>query len=79
MTRIKFYSLKRKKEVYVDANKITIKTLKNGRKVAEAIDPETGAKMFKFLSKEDLKLFGKSEDNDDNELPDSGDTTLLKK
>jgi len=57
MTTLKFYSLKSKKEVMVDISKVTLKTLKNGRKAAEAVDPETGAKMFKFLSKEDLKLF----------------------
>jgi len=55
MTSVKFYSLKSKKEVWIDSNKVTIKTMKNGRKAAEAIDPETGSKMFKFLSKEDLK------------------------
>lgn len=57
MAELKFYSLKSKKEVMVDISKATLKTLKNGRKAAEAVDPETGAKMFKFLSKEDLKLF----------------------
>ncbi len=57
MATFKFYSLKSKKDVYVDISKVTLKTLKNGRKAAEAVDPETGAKMFKFLSKEDLKLF----------------------
>ncbi len=57
MATIKFYSLKSKKEVWVDSSKVTIKTMKNGRKAAEAIDPDTGVKMFKFLSKEDLKLF----------------------
>lgn len=57
MAMLKFYSLKSKKEVFVDTSKATLKTLKNGRKAAEAIDPETGSKMFKFLSKEDLKLF----------------------
>jgi hypothetical protein len=57
MATLKFFSLKSKKEVVVDTSKITVKTLKNGRKAAEAIDPETGVKMFKFLSKEDLKLF----------------------
>jgi hypothetical protein len=51
---IKFYSLKLKKEVWVDSSKVTLKTMKNGRKAAEAIDPESGTKMFKFLSKEDL-------------------------
>jgi hypothetical protein len=57
MTTLKFYSLKSKKEVIVDISKVTLRTLKNGRKAAEAEDPETGTKMFKFLSKEDLKLF----------------------
>jgi len=57
MAQLKFYSLKSKKEVFVDTSKITVRTLKNGRKAAEAVDPETGTKMFKFLSKEDLKLF----------------------
>ncbi len=57
MATLKFYSLKSKKEVVVDTSKITVKTLKNGRKAAEAVDPEPGTKMFKFLSKEDLKLF----------------------
>ncbi len=56
MTMIKFFSLKTKKEVWVDSSKVTLKTMKNGRKAAEATDPETGTKMFKFLSKEDLKI-----------------------
>ena len=56
MAELKFYSLKSKKSVFVDVSKVTLKTLKNGRKAAEAIDPETGGKLYKFLSKEDLKL-----------------------
>lgn len=44
MATLKFYSLKSKKEVVVDTSKITVKTLKNGRKAAEAVDPETGTK-----------------------------------
>ena len=56
MAQIKFYSLKNKKDVWVDTSKITLETLKNGRKAARAIDPETGGKLYKFLSKEDLKL-----------------------
>ena len=55
---IKFYSLKSKKEVLVDSSKVTLKTMKNGRKAAEAVDPETGSKMFKFLSKEEAALLG---------------------
>ncbi len=58
MAQIKFFSLKSKKSILVDVSKCTLKTLKNGRKAAEAIDPETGGKLYKFLSKDDLKLFG---------------------
>lgn len=53
MAMVKFYSLKSKKEVLVDSSKVTIRIMKNGRKAAEAVDPETGTKMFKFLSKEE--------------------------
>ena len=56
MDQMKFYSLKDKKHVWVDTDKITLRTLKNGRKAGEAVDPETGTKLFKFLSKEDVKL-----------------------
>jgi hypothetical protein len=56
MAMIKFYSLKSKKDVWVDTSKVTLKTMKNGRKAAEAVDPETGTKLFKFLSKEDAAL-----------------------
>ena len=56
MAQIKFYSLKGKKSVWIDTDKITLRTLKNGRKAGEAMDPETGTKMFKFLSKDDVKL-----------------------
>ncbi len=55
MAQIKFYSLKDKKDVYIDSSQVTIKTLKNGRKAAEAVDPQSGVKLFKFLSKEELK------------------------
>ena len=57
MAQIKFFSLKSKKSVLVDVSKCTLKTLKNGRKAAEAVDPETGGKLYKLLSKDDLKLF----------------------
>ena len=56
MAQIKFYSLKDKKSVWIDTDKITLRTLKNGRQAGEAVDPETGTKLFKFLSKDDLKL-----------------------
>ncbi len=55
MTTLKFYSLKTKKHVFIDSSQIKIVTLKNGRKAAEAIDPETGGKLFKFLSAAELK------------------------
>ena len=57
MATVKFYSLKSKKHVFIDSSKVEIVTLKNGRKAAQAIDPETGTKLFKFLSKEALKEF----------------------
>jgi len=57
MAQTKFYSLKDKKDVYIDNSQVTIRTLKNGRKAAEAVDPQSGVKLFKFLSKEELKLF----------------------
>lgn len=57
MAQTKFYSLKDKKHVLIDNSQVTIRTLKNGRKAAEAVDPQSGVKLFKFLSKEDLKLF----------------------
>jgi len=58
MAQIKFFSLKSKKSILIDVSKCTLKTLKNGRKAAEAVDPETGGKLYKFLSKDDVKLFG---------------------
>jgi hypothetical protein len=58
MAQIKFYSLKDKKSVWIDVDKITLRTLENGRKAGEAVDPESGTKLFKFLSKDDRKLLG---------------------
>jgi len=55
MADVKFYSLKTKKYVVIDSSKVKIVTIKNGRKAAEAVDPETGVKLFKFLSAEELK------------------------
>lgn len=55
MAEVKFYSLKSKKYVVVDSSKVTVVTLKNGRKAAQAVDPETGVKLFKFLSEKELK------------------------
>ncbi len=58
MAQIKFYSLKDKKSVWVDSSKVSIRTLENGRKAGEAVDPSTGTKLFKFLSNEDKKNLG---------------------
>ncbi len=58
MAQLKFYSLKDKKSVFIDVEKVTVETLKNGRKAARAVDPVSGAKLYKFLSKDDLKLLG---------------------
>jgi hypothetical protein len=56
MTTIKFYSLKSKKSVEVDISKVKKIILKNGKPAAEAIDPETGVRMVKFLSAADAAL-----------------------
>ena len=53
MAVIKFYSVKSRKSVEVDVSKVKKVILKNGRPAAEAIDPETGVKMFKILSAAD--------------------------
>ena len=55
MAEVKFYSLKSKKFVMIDSSKVKVVTFKNGRKAAEAVDPETGVKLFKILSAEELK------------------------
>ena len=41
MAEVKFYSLKSKKFVVIDSSKVKVVTFKNGRKAAEAVDPET--------------------------------------
>ncbi len=56
MPSIKFYSVKSRKSVDIDVSKVTKVTLKNGRPAAQAIDPETGVKMFKILSAADAAL-----------------------
>jgi hypothetical protein len=56
MATIKFYSVKSRKSVEIDISKVTKVVLKNGRPAAEAIDPETGVKLFKFLSAADAAL-----------------------
>jgi len=56
MPTIKFYSVKSRKSVEVDTAKVKKVMLKNGRPAAEAVDPETGVKMFKILSAADAAL-----------------------
>lgn len=56
MATIKFYSVKARKAVEVDVSKVQKVTLKNGRVAAQAVDPETGTKMFKILSAADAAL-----------------------
>ncbi|MCL4384471.1 hypothetical protein M1116_03385 [Patescibacteria group bacterium] len=58
MATIKFYSVKARKAVEVDVSKVQKVTLKNGRVAAQAVDPETGTKMFKILSASDAALLG---------------------
>ncbi len=51
MAQIKFFSLKSKKSVLVDVSKCTLKTLKNGRKAAEAMDPKPAENFINFSQK----------------------------
>ncbi|TLN05032.1 hypothetical protein FDZ74_13915 [bacterium] len=56
MTTIKFYSVVRRQSVEVDISKVELVVMKNGRPAAQAIDPETGGKMFKILGAADKAL-----------------------
>ncbi|HOZ81152.1 MAG TPA: hypothetical protein PK370_02950 [Candidatus Woesebacteria bacterium] len=56
MPTIKFYSVKSRKTVEIDVSNVKKVTLKNGRPAAEAVDPDTGTKMFKILSAADAAL-----------------------
>ena len=56
MAIIKFYSVKLRKSVEIDASKVKKVILKNGRPAAEAVDPSTGTKMFKILSAADAAM-----------------------
>ncbi|HPD45191.1 MAG TPA: hypothetical protein PK131_03370, partial [Candidatus Woesebacteria bacterium] len=56
MPTITFYSVKSRKSIDIDVAKVKKVILKNGRPAAEAIDPETGTKMFKILSAADAAL-----------------------
>jgi len=51
MATIKFYSVKLRKNLEVDAKDVTLMTMKNGRKAATA--NFEGNKLYKILSKED--------------------------
>ncbi|TLN00474.1 hypothetical protein FDZ74_16575 [bacterium] len=56
MTTIKFYSVVKRQSVEVDISKVELVTMKNGRPAAQAIDPETGGKLFKILGAADKAL-----------------------
>lgn len=56
MATIKFYSVKSRKSFEIEVSKVKKVQLKNGRPAAEAIDPESGVKMFKILSAADAAL-----------------------
>jgi hypothetical protein len=56
MTTIKFYSVASKKSVEVDIAKVELVTMKNGRPAAQALDPETGVKLFKILGAADKAM-----------------------
>jgi len=57
VTPIKFFLLKDQKDVIIDSDNVTIKTLNNGHKAIEAFDLESRAKLLRFLSEKELKLF----------------------
>lgn len=48
---MKFYNVKTRQPVEVPDSDITVVTMKNGKKAAQAM--ASGVKMFKILSKED--------------------------
>lgn len=48
---MKFYNVKTRQAVEVPDSEVTIVTMKNGKKAAQATD--NGTKMFKIISKED--------------------------
>jgi len=53
---IKFYSVKLRKNVEVDAKDVKLMTMANGRKAATA--EYQGTKLYKILSKEDAAKLG---------------------
>lgn len=54
---MKFYNVKTKQSVEVSDDKVTVVTMKNGRKAAKA--ELNGMKLFKILSAEDVKRLSK--------------------
>jgi hypothetical protein len=53
MDTISFYSTQSRKTIRVEVSQVKKILLKNGRWAAEAIDPESGRKMYKILGTDD--------------------------
>ncbi len=53
---MQFYNVKTRQKVDVDDSKVTIVTMKNGKKAAQA--ESDGVKMFKIISKDDAARLG---------------------
>jgi hypothetical protein len=54
---MKFYNVKTRQSVDVSDDKVTVVTMKNGKKAAKAED--NGTKLFKILSNEDAARLAK--------------------
>ena len=65
MSTIKFYSVESGNTVEVEVSKVKKVLLKNGRPAAQAVDPESGVMMYKFLSAAEAALIPRSDENDD--------------
>jgi hypothetical protein len=50
---MKFYNVKTRQSVEISDSEVTVVTMKNGKKAAQAV--KDGMKLFKILSKEDAK------------------------
>ncbi len=53
---MKFYNVKTRQPVEILDSEVTVVTMKNGKKAAQAVD--NGVKVFKILSKEDAARLG---------------------
>lgn len=53
---MKFYNVKTRQSVEVPDSEVTVVTMKNGKKAAQAT--KDGMKLFKILSKEDAARLG---------------------